>query len=59
MKKLMILSILSLFIVACASTETTTEDKLSREAGTQWWREIGEPDSEYWWIAEYEDEQSD
>ena len=58
MKKLLLLSILALMVAACTSTDTTT-DRLSRQGDVDWYQDIGEPDSDYWWVNEYEDEQSD
>lgn len=62
MKKILLLTLIIMALAACTSTEEkdmATVDKLSRDSDAQWWQEIGEPDSDYWWINEYEDEQSE
>lgn len=35
--------------------------EVSREAVKEvnWWEQAGDPDSDYWWINEYVDEQSE
>ncbi|GLI55417.1 hypothetical protein PM10SUCC1_09310 [Propionigenium maris DSM 9537] len=58
MKKLLF-SLILLILAACTSTEEKNVERMTREGDPQWWQEIGEPDSEYWWVNEYEDEQSE
>ena len=55
MKKILF-SLILLILAACTSTEEKNVERMTREGNPQWWQEIGEPDSEYWWSDEYEDE---
>ncbi|UUV20123.1 hypothetical protein NRK67_17120 (plasmid) [Fusobacteria bacterium ZRK30] len=59
MKKILLLLLLSfLTLAAYSSTEEKNIEREVKDGNPQWWKEIGETDSEYWWVNEYQDEDS-
>lgn len=48
-----------LLLTACTSTEEKTTTQMNRGDGSGWWQELGEADSDYWWITEYDEDMSE
>ncbi len=36
-----------------------TQQDVKKETQREWWNQAGDSDSDYWWIVEYVDEQSE
>ena len=59
MKKIMMITMMVLLLTACTSTEEKTTTQISRGDGSGWWQELGEADTDYWWITEYDENMSE